>query len=213
MARTLSFTRRRLPHWLVADASYFVTLRLHGTLPGRVLAELREERERTRSAMDDCDGAEYRALLRTQFRRLDQVLDAGSHGHAWLGVPRVATLVFGNLDWLETSRGWWVQAASLMPNHAHLVLRSRSGRDGAIRKDLKEWKRHAAREANRILGRNGRFWAEEGFDHWCRTAQEAERAATYTIMNPVRAGLATRWQDWPWTRADPEAFATGTLPE
>jgi len=42
--QTLAFTRRRLPHWLVANHAYFVTLCRKGCLPARVLEELREER-------------------------------------------------------------------------------------------------------------------------------------------------------------------------
>ncbi len=42
--QTLSFTRRRLPHWLVANRAYFVTLCRKGCLPARVVGELRAER-------------------------------------------------------------------------------------------------------------------------------------------------------------------------
>ena len=42
---TLVFRRRRLPHWLVAEHAYFVTLCRKGCLPARVTAELRAERE------------------------------------------------------------------------------------------------------------------------------------------------------------------------
>jgi len=42
--QTLSFTRGRLPHWLVAGHAYFVTLCRKGCLPERAVAELRAER-------------------------------------------------------------------------------------------------------------------------------------------------------------------------
>lgn len=42
--QNLSFTRGRLPHWLVADHSYFVTLCRKGCLPAKVVEELKEER-------------------------------------------------------------------------------------------------------------------------------------------------------------------------
>ncbi len=44
MVVTLAFKRRNLPHWLVADHAYFVTIRLHDTLPADVLSRLREAR-------------------------------------------------------------------------------------------------------------------------------------------------------------------------
>ena len=45
MVETIRFVRNRLPHWLVADRTYFVTLRLSGSLPRSVVRELIRERE------------------------------------------------------------------------------------------------------------------------------------------------------------------------
>ena len=42
---TISFHRRRLPHWLVADHAYFVTLCRKGCLPSCVVMDLRKERD------------------------------------------------------------------------------------------------------------------------------------------------------------------------
>ena len=49
---TLRFARRTLPHWLVADASYIVTLRLAGTLPKAVIEAMQRERESVMDAED-----------------------------------------------------------------------------------------------------------------------------------------------------------------
>ncbi|NQU10486.1 hypothetical protein HQ590_06840, partial [bacterium] len=45
MAETLSFRRRHLPHWIVADRPLFVTIRLKGSLPKAVVEQVRRERE------------------------------------------------------------------------------------------------------------------------------------------------------------------------
>ena len=50
MVTTRKFTRRNLPHWLVTERPYFVTLRLHGTIPQTALDELLREREALRQA-------------------------------------------------------------------------------------------------------------------------------------------------------------------
>ena len=46
-----------------------------------------------------------------------------------------------------------------------------------------------AREANRILGRQGPFREEENFDHWIGDEAEEERIRLYVDRNPVKAGL------------------------
>lgn len=59
-------------------------------------------------------------------------------------------------------------------------------------------KRHTAQQANQVLGRSGIFWAHESFDHYIRDGAERRRIIEYVLQNPVKAGLAKRWQDWPW---------------
>jgi len=64
-------------------------------------------------------------------------------------------------------------------------------------------KKYTARRANRILGRSGAFWQEETFDHLIRNGEELKRAAWYTLLNPVKAGMCHDWEDWPWTYCPP----------
>jgi len=79
-----------------------------------------------------------------------------------------------------------------MPNHLHVVFRLFPGRD--LAKVVGAWKSYTAREANRILGRNGAFWQREYYDRLIREEGEFDRAVQYVLNNPVRAGLL----DWPW---------------
>ena len=59
-----------------------------------------------------------------------------------------------------------------------------------------------AREANKALQRTGqRFWQEESFDHWVRSEGSFDRIVLYIENNPVRAGLVTKPEDWPWSSA------------
>ncbi len=66
-------------------------------------------------------------------------------------------------------------------------------------------KGYTAGHANRLLGRTGAFWQHESYDHFVRDAGELERIIAYVASNPVRAGLVTDWQDWPWTYILPSA--------
>jgi hypothetical protein len=60
-------------------------------------------------------------------------------------------------------------------------------------------KLRTAQKSNRILGRAGQsFWQSESFDHWCRSVSEMAKIRRYIILNPVKAGLVQRPQDWPW---------------
>ena len=53
MVETISFTRRNLPHWLVAERTYFITMRINNSLPSNILQELRNEREQLSKEKDN----------------------------------------------------------------------------------------------------------------------------------------------------------------
>jgi putative transposase len=200
MTETIRFVRKNLPHWLVADRPYFVTLRLDGTLPRDVVAELEHERQEF-LATSGVDGEGWTELQRRQFARIETILDALSPDRAWLAQPDIARLVLQNLTWLE-QRGWQIHAAVVMSNHLHAVMRNGDGRNGHLIEDLGHYKSYTGDQANRLLGRKGPFWAREDFDHWCRDEAKVIGACRYTCRNPVAAGLVTSWRDWPWVRCE-----------
>ena len=63
---------------------------------------------------------------------------------------------------------------------------------------MQSLKVYTARECNRALERKGQFWQHESYDHVIRLG-EYNRIITYTLNNPVKAGLAKEWKDWPWS--------------
>jgi putative DNA methylase len=70
----------------------------------------------------------------------------------------------------------------------------------SFNKALSSLKGFTARQANIILNKKGPFWSPENFDHWCRTPEKEESAKKYIRNNPVKAGLVSNPNDWPWLR-------------
>jgi REP element-mobilizing transposase RayT len=198
MVETLRFTRGNLPHWLVSDHAYFVTIRLAGTIPKPVLAELQTERDAL--AKVRANEESLTELARQQFLRVERCLHAVDNSRNWLTRRRIPEIVLSNLDWIEQQCGWQVYAATVQANHVHLLLRNNEGRSAGLLKDLGQYKNYVARQINQVLGRTGAFWAREGFDHWCRDEAKVISVARYICDNPVKAGLVKTWADWPWTR-------------
>jgi REP element-mobilizing transposase RayT len=117
----------------------------------------------------------------------------------------------------------------IMSNHVHVVfepistlgwhpdqrkperqsdLPHRSGwqPDLPLSKIMQSLKRHTARQANRILGREGAFWQDESYDHVIRDSEEYIRTVNYVLENPVGAGLVSKWDEWPWTYRKPDTL-------
>jgi putative transposase len=199
MPCTLKFYRRNLPHWLVADHSYFVTLRIKGTLPSTIVSEMQLQRKLMCAEHMNEEG--FSKLRREQFLKIERILDSLESDNRWLDDASVATMIIDNLSWLS-GRGWKTYAAVVLSTHIHLLLRNEEGRSAELLNDLGQFKRHTAREANRMLGDEGAFWAREDFDHWIRTREKFEGTVRYIANNPVKAGRVKHWTDWPWTFVD-----------
>jgi REP element-mobilizing transposase RayT len=197
--QTIGFRRRHLPHWTVADRSYFVTIRLKGSLPLAVVEELKRERATFLTSNPDDEARNDFALGR--FARVEAILDAAGCGDRFLETFAIAQLVIDAFVWLESNRGWAVNALTVMPNHVHVLMRNERGENHRLNEHLGVLKGYTAREANRVLNRQGAFWMDENFDHWCRSDGERAGYAEYIRQNPVKAHLVMRPQDWPWTRA------------
>jgi REP element-mobilizing transposase RayT len=147
-------------------------------------------------------------LQRIQFKRIEAILHSAKESPTFLSTVPVAALVFRAFEWLEENKGWLIYAATIMPNHVHLLMRHREGGDCQLSRDLGVLKGFTAHEANKCLGRTGQpFWMDESFDHWCRTDDELHGIAGYIAQNPVKAGLVGCWTAWPWTRVSPEYVA------
>ena len=167
----MPFTRRQLPHWIPEEADISVTWRLAGPIPM-------------------CAGS---------FLAQDERLDAGRSGPLWLADARVASVVMGALLYGEAGRGLYeLHAWVVMPNHVHAIFQPR----GEMA-DIMRWlKGRTARVANRILGRSGAaFWQDESFDHWARSQEELAGLVEYVENNPVKAGLVSAKELWPWSSA------------
>lgn len=84
----------------------------------------------------------------------------------------------------------------LMPNHVHLVLVP-SDEDG-LRRALSRVHRAHAGFVHARLRKTGHFWQGR---FGCVAMDEAHLVAAlaYILLNPVRARLATRAEDWAWS--------------
>ena len=199
------FYRRHLPHWQPPGADFFVTFRLKNSLPVEVVEALREERER--AAQTQFDGHH-------DFERWEECLDKAEFGPRWLAQPEVAEVVKEAMHYRD-GNVFDLHAFCIMPNHVHVLFKSFNRAECVKRSDplcksdwqsdlplhkiMQSLKRHTARHANSILRREGAFWQDECYDHVIRDHEEYVRIFHYVLDNPVKAGLASKWEEWPGT--------------
>ena len=94
------------------------------------------------------------------------------------------------------ARGALVGRYVLMPDHFHLFV---SFQPGPLQ--LSSWMKslkNTLSKTLRALGRPAPHWQEGFFDHVLRSSESYEQKWLYVRDNPVRAGLVSKWEEWPY---------------
>ena len=105
-----------------------------------------------------------------------------------------------------------LDAAIVMPDHAHLVLTpgidEQRQRVIPLFEIMKAIKGASAHKSNEHLGRHGTVWQEESFDRVLRSSEDVNAKVLYVLDNPVRRGLTSDWQEyrWCWRRPFPNPY-------
>jgi putative transposase len=193
--------QRSLPHWRQDGAMYFVTFRLGDSVPQAVCDEWDYERQMWLAArglranqnietwqrqVERLPESEQRQFHK-HFNRLFHVaLDKG-HGACHLRVLGCPTIVRQRL--FENDGGaYHLGDFVIMPNHVHLLILPAPGTE--LEWLLKGIKGSTARQCNQLLGRSGRFWQPDSYDHIVRTPEELVQYRQYIADNPKKAGIS-----------------------
>ena len=112
-----------------------------------------------------------------------------------LCLPEVGESIRESSAFRQKNRIWHMELLVLMPDHLHAILSISSQQ--SFLSIISDWKRWL-RQRNVIRFQAGFF------DHRLRSTLSAQGKWNYVNMNPVRAGLVSRPEDWPyrWTAKD-----------
>jgi REP element-mobilizing transposase RayT len=208
-------SRGYVPHFDGTNVQQNITFHLADSLPRAVVQRMEKELEQ----LPDHE----RTLSRR--KRLHALLDAGI-GSCCLRDPANARLMqqaFFHGDGERYHLLAWV----VMPNHVHVLIEPVAG--WALDRILHSWKSFTAHailkatdreEDQRLVGDDPpgiagvpsastssirkpsrQFWHREYWDRFIRDEAHYRNVIDYLHQNPVKAGLVTRPEDWPWSSA------------
>jgi putative transposase len=137
-------------------------------------------------------------------RRVEAYLDAGN-GCCILREPEVAACIIDTWFHFDGERYRLLEWV-VMPNHCHVLIEQLEG--SPLGKIVLSWKNFTARFINGFRTRTGvrssqggQVWQWDYWDRFVRNERHLEAVRNYIVMNPVRAGLVTAPEDWPWSSA------------
>lgn len=179
----LWYGRGYLPHFDGGEVIQFITFRLADSLPQNVLEKWKIELEQN-------------LITEIEYHRMvDKYLDT-SYGACYLKDARIASIMKETLL-LFDGRKYKLIAWVLMPNHVHLLLTPKI----SLAEVMHSIKSYTAHEANKILGRKGKFWSKEYFDRFMRDYEHFAKTIAYIENNPVKAGLCEKPSEWRFSSA------------
>ena len=90
----------------------------------------------------------------------------------------------------------------VMPDHVHMIFSPLINQEAqeiySLASIMDAIKGASSHEINRAFGRKGSVWQAESFDHVLRSSESLDAKIAYTLANPVRDGLVTKWEDYRW---------------
>ena len=121
--------------------------------------------------------------------------------HRWVLPERVRSIV---LDCClhNNATKFDLHVAVVMPDHVHMIftplVSQRAMEVYSLAEIMDAIKGASAHKVNKALGRRGRVWQAESFDHVLRSSENLDAKIIYLLENPVRAGLVGECTDYPW---------------
>jgi len=206
---------RNLPHYHPVGKTFFITFRLHGSIPLVQLNQMKNQYEIKKNELFRLQGKELDfnsklySLQKMYFLKFDELLDKAYDSPLWLKDDRIAEIVSKKIFEFDNLK-YELIVFCIMPNHVHFVIHpnedlqtassniSGKTKNYVIADIMRLVKGSTARDSNLILQRSGSFWHHESYDHVVRDQTELNNIIRYILYNPVKAGLVENWKDWKW---------------
>lgn len=102
---------------------------------------------------------------------------------------QVAGSLMRSAEAYEIHRRWYLWLMLIMPDHIHLIATFDLNR--GIRRIVSAWKSYQTKT-------HGIEWQSDFFEHRLRDEAEFIEKASYIHMNPVRKGLISTAEKWPY---------------
>jgi len=207
------YSERNLPHIYPVGGTFFITFRLADSLPVNIIRELEFEynEELTVITKNEKNISKRKVLIadlkKRKFGKYDHQLDSKPYGNCHMRDTAIAQIIYDKI--MEYDKLYYnVISISIMPNHVHLLVDTSAQIDLKTGLPLKSYvqvnkwmnliKGSTSRSINLHLGRTGKLWATESYDHYARDEAEVLRIREYIILNPVKAGLEIKFREMPY---------------
>ena len=202
--------QRKLPHFDHKGAIFFVTFRLHNSIPTQIAKTLKLQRSSQIAAIKSSDAKDKQQQIynveRGYFLQFESLLDHPTYGERYLSEPACAETIENVLN-EYANKYYKLGAYCIMPNHVHLLIdtslqldtnNSEESKYQYLHDIMRRIKSKTAVLLNRQRKNTEKVWQEESYDRYIRNFQHYMYVENYIIQNPIKAGLGTTEKPYPY---------------
>ncbi|HWN96485.1 MAG TPA: hypothetical protein VNT99_15760 [Methylomirabilota bacterium] len=117
-------------------------------------------------------------------------INCAARGTNQLALPQVAGPLFETVKHRQQNGLWWPHLFLLMPDHLHALI-SFPPSAKTLQSVVSKWKEWTAKKLSIE-------WQRDFFEHRLRREESRREKADYILNNPMRKGLISRAEDWPY---------------
>jgi putative transposase len=114
-------------------------------------------------------------------------------------VPQIAEILIQTMFHYRDRDAYLLHEFVVMPDHVHLLLTPSA--TTSLEKAIQLVKGGSAHEIHKQRDQGMKIWQEGFYDWTIRDANDWQSKVEYIQMNPVRAKLAGKKEDWPYSSA------------
>jgi REP element-mobilizing transposase RayT len=121
-----------------------------------------------------------------------------AHRRRILDNPPAFQIIREELETADSRHGWRVGRFMIMPDHTHFFGAPAREDHRELSIFIGQFKQWTSKRIATELQLQQPIWQENFFDHLLRSDEAYYDKADYMWLNPVRAGLVQRIDDWPY---------------
>lgn len=206
------FYRQYLPHFQQPGHAYFITWSLKDAIPAKAFISYTQKMEflhnqikmqkmlKAEDVVIKNLEKEFYLVRRKYIKAYNDQLDQERNPSVNLSKPENVQAIISTLRFWEGKKLTSL-AYCVMNNHLHWVfqtlVKDDEGNSFYIQDILKSVKQFASNSINNLENRKGELWQKENFDTTIRNHEHMHNVISYTLNNPVKAGLISDWRLWP----------------
>ncbi len=115
-----------------------------------------------------------------------------------MATPAIHAILREEWSGLHERHDWAVGRYVVMPDHVHFFATPLPSENKPLNYVIGKWKEWTAKRILKSTNQPAPLWQPEFFDHLLRSEESLAEKWAYVRENPVRAGLCTQAEDWPY---------------